>query len=48
LEIRKRAIAQGLLLRPLGNVLYIMPPYCITEDELAFIYQGITTILDTL
>jgi adenosylmethionine---8-amino-7-oxononanoate aminotransferase len=48
LEIRKRGITQGLLLRPLGNVLYIMPPYCITEDELAFIYQGITTILDTL
>jgi adenosylmethionine-8-amino-7-oxononanoate aminotransferase len=48
LEIRKRAIAQRLLLRPLGNVLYIMPPYCITEDELAFIYQGITIILDTL
>lgn len=48
LEIRKRGIAQGLLLRPLGNVLYIMPPYCIAEDELAFIYQGITTILDAL
>jgi adenosylmethionine---8-amino-7-oxononanoate aminotransferase len=48
LEIRKQGIAQRLLLRPLGNVLYIMPPYCITEDELAFIYQGITTILDTL
>ncbi len=48
LEIRKRAIAQRLLLRPLGNVLYIMPPYCITEDELAFIYQGIATILDAL
>jgi adenosylmethionine---8-amino-7-oxononanoate aminotransferase len=48
LEIRKRGIEQGLLLRPLGNVLYIMPPYCITEEELAFIYQGITTILDSL
>jgi adenosylmethionine---8-amino-7-oxononanoate aminotransferase len=48
LEIRKRGIAQGLLLRPLGNVLYIMPPYCITEEELAFIYRGIATILDAL
>jgi adenosylmethionine---8-amino-7-oxononanoate aminotransferase len=48
LEIRKRGIAQGLLLRPLGNVLYIMPPYCITEEELAFIYRGITTILDAI
>jgi adenosylmethionine---8-amino-7-oxononanoate aminotransferase len=24
---------RGLLLRPLGNVLYLMPPYCITEDQ---------------
>ncbi|MBW4693354.1 MAG: adenosylmethionine--8-amino-7-oxononanoate transaminase [Lyngbya sp. HA4199-MV5] len=48
LEIRKRAIAQGLLLRPLGNVLYLMPPYCITDDELAFVYRGIHTILADL
>ncbi len=45
LEIRKRSIAQGLLLRPLGNVLYVMPPYCITEDELIQIYLGINQIL---
>jgi adenosylmethionine---8-amino-7-oxononanoate aminotransferase len=48
LEIRKRGVTQGLLLRPLGNVLYLMPPYCITKEELAFIYRGITTILETL
>lgn len=48
IDIRKRAIAQGLLLRPLGNVLYLMPPYCITDDELAFVYRGIRTILDDL
>lgn len=48
IEIRQRAIAQGLLLRPLGNVLYLMPPYCITDDELAFIYRGIRTVLDAI
>lgn len=48
MDIRKRAIALGLLLRPLGNVLYLMPPYCITNDELAFAYQGIHTILDAI
>lgn len=32
-RIYRRAVAEGLLLRPLGNVLYFMPPYCITEDE---------------
>ncbi|HEY9697307.1 MAG TPA: adenosylmethionine--8-amino-7-oxononanoate transaminase [Trichocoleus sp.] len=44
-EVRKRAIGRGLLLRPLGNVLYLMPPYCITDAELAFVYQQIQGIL---
>ncbi|MBD2036358.1 adenosylmethionine--8-amino-7-oxononanoate transaminase [Leptolyngbya sp. FACHB-321] len=48
IDIRHRSIAQGLLLRPLGNVLYLMPPYCITDDELAFIYRGLGTILNEL
>jgi len=46
LQIRQKAIARNLLLRPLGNVLYLLPPYCITEDELAFAYQGIIAILE--
>jgi hypothetical protein len=25
------ALARGVLLRPLGNVLYFLPPYCVTE-----------------
>lgn len=32
---------RGLLLRPLGNVLYLLPPYCVTEAELAHAYQVI-------
>ena len=48
LDIRQRAIDKGLLLRPLGNVLYLMPPYCITDAELAIAYQGIEEILDDL
>ncbi|MBD2073482.1 adenosylmethionine--8-amino-7-oxononanoate transaminase [Phormidium sp. FACHB-592] len=48
IDIRHRSIAQGLLLRPLGNVLYLMPPYCITDDELAFIYRGLGNILNEL
>lgn len=38
-------IQKGILLRPLGNVLYIMPPYCITKEQLEMIY---TEILDFL
>jgi adenosylmethionine-8-amino-7-oxononanoate aminotransferase len=30
----RAALAHGVLLRPLGNVLYWMPPYCLQADEL--------------
>ncbi|NEP17217.1 MAG: adenosylmethionine--8-amino-7-oxononanoate transaminase [Leptolyngbya sp. SIO4C1] len=46
--IRQRSIEAGVLLRPLGNVLYVMPPYCITEAELAQVYAVIAEILDSL
>tara|TARA_B110000977_G_scaffold180812_1_gene240898 strand:+ start:2371 stop:3633 length:1263 start_codon:yes stop_codon:yes gene_type:complete len=39
---------QGVLLRPLGNVIYILPPYCITENELTKVYEVIETKLKTL
>ncbi len=32
---------RGLLIRPLGNVLYVMPPYCTTRAELARCYDAI-------
>jgi len=35
----RRALARGVLLRPLGNVLYFMPPYCTTEEELALMVR---------
>ncbi|MBC2670380.1 adenosylmethionine--8-amino-7-oxononanoate transaminase [Novosphingobium piscinae] len=31
----------GVLLRALGNTVYVMPPYCITEDELDQVYAVI-------
>ena len=48
LEVRRQAIDRGLLLRPLGNVLYLMPPYCVTDEEIALIYEGIENILVAL
>ncbi|WP_242920315.1 adenosylmethionine--8-amino-7-oxononanoate transaminase [Pontibacter liquoris] len=32
---------QGVLLRPLGNIIYIIPPYCITDAQLEQVYQTI-------
>lgn len=36
---------KNILLRPLGNVLYILPPYCITSTELQQIYDAIEEFL---
>jgi adenosylmethionine---8-amino-7-oxononanoate aminotransferase len=33
--------SKGLLLRPLGNTIYVMPPYCITQADLDSIYAVI-------
>ncbi|HEY4076971.1 MAG TPA: adenosylmethionine--8-amino-7-oxononanoate transaminase [Rhizomicrobium sp.] len=32
---------KGILLRPLGNTIYLMPPYCVTDAELDQIYAAI-------
>ncbi|MGT2446992.1 adenosylmethionine--8-amino-7-oxononanoate transaminase [Ensifer adhaerens] len=32
---------RGLLIRPLGNVIYLMPPYCVTDADLGRAYDGI-------
>jgi adenosylmethionine-8-amino-7-oxononanoate aminotransferase len=37
--ITKNAMEKGVYIRPLGNTVYIMPPYCITEEELGKIYE---------
>jgi adenosylmethionine-8-amino-7-oxononanoate aminotransferase len=45
MKVYQYALRQGVLLRPLGNVIYFMPPYVITEAELELLgevaWQGI-------
>jgi adenosylmethionine-8-amino-7-oxononanoate aminotransferase len=41
-------LERGLLLRPLGNILYFMPPYVITEDETACAIEQIDGVLRAL
>ena len=36
---------KGFMMRPLGSTLYILPPYCINEDELLSIYQATIEVL---
>jgi adenosylmethionine---8-amino-7-oxononanoate aminotransferase len=44
----QRFMARGLLVRPLGNTIYIMPPYCSTEDEIELVYEAIGDIVDEI
>jgi adenosylmethionine-8-amino-7-oxononanoate aminotransferase len=41
-------IDQGVLLRPLGNVIYILPPYCINDTELDQVYKSIVSALEKM
>jgi len=45
LRVCQHALTQGVLLRPLGDVIYFMPPYVITADEIKLLadvaWQGI-------
>jgi adenosylmethionine-8-amino-7-oxononanoate aminotransferase len=38
-------LERGLLLRPLGHVIYFMPPYAITEAEVDWALTQITEVL---
>jgi len=42
------ALEQELLLRPLGNTVYFMPPYVIGEDEIELLAARTTALLDAL
>ncbi|MBI2268995.1 MAG: adenosylmethionine--8-amino-7-oxononanoate transaminase [Bacteroidetes bacterium] len=48
LEAYNFFISKGILMRPLGNIIYVMPPYCISNDDLNYIYDSIQEFLETL
>ena len=46
LHAYRSALEHGVLLRPLGDVLYWMPPYCIDDDALAHLAATTRTAID--
>jgi adenosylmethionine-8-amino-7-oxononanoate aminotransferase len=44
-KLSKECFERGLFLRPLGNVIYLMPPYCTSDGE---VYSAWSTIEDSL
>lgn len=44
--IKSQFLEAGMLLRPLGNTVYLLPPYCITREEIQLVYETIVKILN--
>lgn len=47
-QIYQLALDRGVLLRPLGNVLYLLPPYCVSDQELCRLWDVTGEILESL
>ena len=40
-------LQKGILLRPLGNILFLNPPYCITDEQLNQVYNAMREFVDS-
>lgn len=38
-------LERGVLMRPLGNTLYLMPPYCTTDEQLLYSYHQVEELI---
>jgi adenosylmethionine-8-amino-7-oxononanoate aminotransferase len=45
-KIHRHCLGLGVLIRPLGNVIYVMPPYVITAKELVRVFDAIESALN--
>lgn len=48
LALKRFALERGVLLRPLGDTVYVLPPYCATEADLANAYDVIAEFAERL
>lgn len=48
LRVVNLAFRRKLLLRPLGSVLYICPPYCLTKRQLSSIFNNLKGLIDEI
>jgi adenosylmethionine-8-amino-7-oxononanoate aminotransferase len=37
-----------VLLRPLANTIYVLPPYCVSQEDLSLVYGAIQTAANEL
>jgi adenosylmethionine-8-amino-7-oxononanoate aminotransferase len=48
LRLYERFLGRNVLLRPLGNTIYVMPPYCTTGEDLDLVYAAIRAAAEAL
>ena len=46
-DFYRRALEAGVLLRPLGDTVYWMPPYVIADAEIDFLVDALEKLLET-
>jgi adenosylmethionine-8-amino-7-oxononanoate aminotransferase len=47
-RLARALLARGILLRPLGDVVYLLPPYCATEAECEAVFDVLEELLPAL
>ena len=47
-NVTSYCIERGVYIRPLGNTVYLMPPYCITKEELQTVYSVVESLIQQL
>ncbi len=47
-KLYRSFIERGFLIRPLGNVIYLMPPYCVSDENLRGAYDAIAAAVESV
>ena len=45
-KITEQCLQKGVYVRPLGNTVYLMPPYCISDDDLDKVYDTLLEVIN--
>jgi adenosylmethionine-8-amino-7-oxononanoate aminotransferase len=46
--ITSRLLSKQVYLRPLGNTVYLMPPYCLTAEQMEMVQNAVLNVLKEL
>ena len=47
-QLKNKFLEHAVIIRPLANVIYVMPPYCISQNELEHVYFVIESVIKEL